>query len=640
MTKEKELYGEILHHEILYRNGEPAISDFEFDQLVDKLRELNPNHEYFHSQYTIKSDGQKEKLPFNMRSLDKVKSISDLKKWFKKCGLKESDKVVIAPKYDGLSILLDTSTGSAWTRGGENNEGFRKDKHLKDANNAFNKMLNSLIRYVGGEILITNGCWDLYFKGKTNPRSGEPYKTQRGTVAGLINSPESSILMNCCSFIPYVAPDLEYEGNYSKLLNALSKFNNVIPEYQQYDLCEVGDITEEFLNGWYCAWSKYCEVDGVVITIDCNIKQKELGRDPKTLNPRYQIAYKGNFEVPHSTTVKDVNCRVSKNGYLRPTVEIEPVIIDGCQIENPTGNNMAFIIDNHLAPGTEIKVIRSGSVIPKIVHFGKYVEGATEDLLDRFAECPSCGSPTCWNNTMTDLVCTNDGCCGRRLAKIVHFFNIMGFEEFGDKTIETLFNAGVDYLDKFIHITFEQLVAIDGIGDSTANNIVSQMKKLKESEHKMEKLMHASDVFDGVGESKAKLIVDYVHSQGITIFDLRLGHADFIQGIGESAMVAVMNGREFFINWCSELGLKISEVKDDSVIDNSFGGESICFSGVRDKSLEDEFKNRGARIVSSVSAKTTMLIVKDADESTSKIEKAKSLGVKIVSIDDARKLIV
>ncbi|MGL5012762.1 MAG: BRCT domain-containing protein [Bacteroidales bacterium] len=617
---------DILRCEIAYRNGEALVSDEEFDNMLNDLRRDNPKSRILNRQFSSVSSDAKVKLPVEMRSLDKVKTIDEIKKWADKFKINGSDSLVITPKYDGLSILYNRRTREAWTRGGDDNMGYERGSHLAMAGNLLDCESAYEDWFIGGEILISKESWKNNFESKINPDTGKPYKSPRGTVAGFMNSPKTSSDLFNCDFVPYLDfSEGASQKEYACTLDGLKDY--IINHKTMYALGSLDKITEENLTQLYDRWSEFYEIDGLVISVNDPKKRAEMGRDENTRNPNHSVAFKGKFETVYETTVKNVNVCVSKNGYLRPTVEIEPVIVSGCEISNPTGNNMAFIVDNEIAKGTVLKVIRSGAVIPKIIHSYKNNKAGIEELLDTLTECPSCQSPTDWNNTMTDLVCSNEKCIGRQTAKMAHMLSVLGFEEIPEKIIEAVTKLGFDVLAS-------DLVAIDGIGEKSAALFDKQRHQAQTSKHKLNVLMHASDCFTGIGEKKAELVCQYIAEKGIELHEVSQDELETIKGIGKTNAVNIISGMDSFYHWLGyfgfsyELPAKVEEIKDGDLL-----GESICFSGVRDKELEKQLRVRGAKIVSSVSKNTTMLVVKDSSASSSKISKANEMGIKVVEID-------
>jgi len=170
---------------------------------------------------------------------------------------------------------------------------------------------------------------------------------------------------------------------------------------------ETQTLTEATLNKIYSEWSVDYQIDGLVIDIDNAQKRKELGRE-ENMNPAYARAYKnpewsGSAEVK----VKRINWQVSKQGKLKPVIQVEPTEVDGVVISNVTGINAAYVFDNNIAEDSVIKIIRSGMVIPKHIETVSFEGYECKLLQDEMATCPCCDSQTKWDETMTELICSN-----------------------------------------------------------------------------------------------------------------------------------------------------------------------------------------------------------------------------------------
>ena len=637
---ENEIYKEIVRLNSAYRAGEAIVSDLDYENLKQKLYDLNPNHKFFKEiEPSPASTGRKEKLPRQMKSLNKVKSFQELKKWIASIGLTDYDALVVMPKYDGISLLVDEKNLKAWTRGSSDNEGQKSDKHIRSMiHGRFGES-----QYTGGEAIISIDNWNNHFAGKVNQKSGEIYKTRRGTVAGIFAQETPPEEIKYVSYLQYLIPDRQ-SATYSDDLFLLSA--SCCPEIN-FTVLFVKELNEDLLSTLYSEWSNRFDIDGLVITVDSKHKQIELGRHQETGNPNYSIAYKANFEKVYRTTVLGVTCNVSKNGYLRPTVQIEPVEINGAVIDNPTGNNLRFVINNNIQPGSEVDVILSGSVIPKIIKcYDKRESGSY--VVNEFGKCPSCGSHTSWNITMTDLVCSNRGCKGIGLAKIVYFFKSMGFENFSEGSIRAICEYyGIYNLVKFVKLFDWELISVPGIGDETVNSYRSQMNEIlyaHPAKISLAKLMDASDCFDGVGEKKANAIIENLSDHEMSVvFDPQVSVSSIqflgrIKGISVATINSIAYGMREFLKISSELCVNfyVREAKKPSSSELSY--LSVCFTGVRDADLQKHIEDNGGRIVSSVSKNTTHLVVDDLNTSSSKAKKAKELDIKLLTIKQAREL--
>lgn len=497
---------------------------------------------------------------------------------------------------------------------------------------AANIAKNTSFHFTYGEFIISNAEWDAYFKGKISPSTGDKFKSPRNTAAGMLNADEPSELIQYASFFRYGVG----EADNSKFSTFWDQIYALCEYYNQPKLFSkhiVGELNEEFLRKLFVEWSNMYPIDGIVIYInDLNIWDK-VGRHQSSGNPLYAVAYKHpDFTMAFKTVVKSITWNVSKAGALKPVVNIETVDTGDCDMENPTGYNAAFISDMKIAKGAEILVTRSGGVIPKILSTISSAPLEEQNKMwDDLSMCPVCDSPTAWNNTFVELCCTNQDCAGRRLAKIIHFFTTCGAENMGEESYAKLFNAGFNSVKKILNITPKEILLIDGFGESAVEIILSNNEKIKEGVE-APVLMHASDCFVGIGQKKSQQILKDMGDFVDTFYSLK--YHPIANEEDSKTYKSFCDGVLSFYNFIKENGLIIKAMqKKDVKSDGRCSGMKVCFTGVRDKGLESLIISEGGEIVSGVSKKTTHLIVVDLSSSSSKMAKAKGLGVVINTIN-------
>ena len=263
---------------------------------------------------------------------------------------------------------------------------------------------------------------------------------------------------------------------------------------------------------------------------------------------------------------------------------------------------------------------------------------------DNLLYCPDCGRPTKWNDTNVELICTNPDCPGIRLAKIVHFYTTLEAEQMGEETIAKMFKAGYNTLRRVLDITFDELMLIDGFGESIANVILTANKKIRDGVDVI-KLMHASDCFVGIGQVKAKSIISslsendrFAFINGYVFTEDNFEQMPQFLALNKTSQ-SFFKGIAPFYEFVALNKLKILPMEEKpKPIGDKYTGMKICFTGVRDKDLESEIVAQGGEVVSGVSKKTTHLIVADIDSSSSKTTKAKSLGIPIFTIETFKEL--
>lgn len=628
-----------------YRQGNPQISDAHYDELIEELKRLAPNHEWFqHIEPTTVNKGRKVKLPIPMKSLNKVKSVAEIKQWLTSMAIPSTAELIVMPKFDGVSWLRDELAGKVYSRGGTDNEGQDCSAHY-NLLTSYKEYGASDLHYTFGELVFDCITWGQELAGKVSDATGEKFKSPRNTVAGLINRDEPSEILKHATFYRYGvgAIDLDNFQTYSQLLQTLCE------SYHQHiyaTTVTVAELDETKLTNLFKEWRKYYYIDGLVIYLNDILLWETIGRQQTTGNPLYAIAYKHpDFTDVFESTVKGIDWKISKAGALKPVVNIDAVDTGDCTMENPTGYNAKYVFENSIGPGARITVTRSGGVIPKIL---SVMEEATSKTMmeqrDNLLYCPDCGRPTKWNDTNVELICTNPDCPGIRLAKIVHFYTTLEAEQMGEETIAKMFKAGYNTLRRVLDITFDELMLIDGFGESIANVILTANKKIRDGVDVI-KLMHASDCFVGIGQVKAKSIISslsendrFAFINGYVFTEDNFEQMPQFLALNKTSQ-SFFKGIAPFYEFVALNKLKILPMEEEpKPIGNKYTGMRICFTGVRDKELESEIVAQGGEVVSSVSKKTTHLIVADIDSSSSKTTKAKSLGIPIFTIETFKEL--
>jgi NAD-dependent DNA ligase len=624
-----------------YRKGEPIMSDKEYDEVLETLAYKYPDSELVKKAVIEEpEESRKQPLPVPMFSLNKVKTFEELTKWIKSIDLSKEDELVLTPKYDGISLCVNEAIGKCWTRG-NGVEGQKSDKHYSLIDSRINWDIP--MGYTFGEAIMKKDTFNEKYKGD--------YKSARNYVAGIFNRKQAIPATKDVDYIRYGRVDSTTGSKYAHILS-LNEINKVkVPLL----LIKVKDLTEEVIESFFEGNNQIYQIDGVVIDVNDGKKRKELGREENN-NPRYARAYKNpEWSSKHTSIVKDVIFNVSKQGKLKPVILIEPVDIDGVIVERVTGYNAKYIFDNNIAKASEIELTRSGDVIPKHLKTLTYIDVNVEGLADRAVECPVCGSVTKWDDTLTEIVCTNIYCEGRMISKFEHFFKTIGVEEFARPSIVQLYEAGFDRIDSILNIPKEELSNLDGWGERSAEVLLEQFERVITQGLPLAKVFHAMDIFNGqIGEKTCQLIIDnYDISEGIDSFSIP--EIVKIKGVAEKTAWVYKSGIEVFYfgmsqsycNFNSELlegfmlPIKISYIQTPKkeVTGDKYKGWKVCFTGVRDKELEEYIKEQGGEVVSGVSGKTTHLIVKDLEKKTlssSKAKKAKSMEIEIIPIEKLR----
>jgi len=608
-----------------YRNTDTSVmSDELYDICVDFLKLKNPKSKVLKVIGGKVKSKDKVKLDYWLGSMDKIKP-SDTR-LFEKWLNEYKGPYYVSNKLDGISAMIiyrENGDTNLYTRGTAD-EGLDITPLLKYIKNIPSWSLvnkyktkskkSGILLACRGELLMSKDI----FKNNWS----EILKNGRNGVSGLVNSKTiNPKLASDTDFVLYevIDPFLKFSDQ-MKILKDL-KFNVV-----KYE--EVPKISFEILSNLLLKRKKESEyeIDGLIIT-----NNEENKRNIKS-NPEYAFAFKDILDDQKAETkVISIEWNISKDGYIKPTLIVEPVTIGGVEISRTTGNNAKFVVENKLGKGSHIEIIRSGDVIPKV---NKVLKPS------KTVEMPE--GEWHWNESNVDIICDSLDNKDVLIKNIYYFFSSLDTKGLGEKIVEKFVNKGYDSILKIIKLSVPEILLVEGFKEKSAQNIVDSIKKSL-MEVSLSKIMSASNKLGhGIGEERIKLVLDKFPnllddadkwSKEEFINNLKL-----INGWEEkTSSLFVSNYKEFkkFYNSIKPyITIKKQQVKQ--VSKNKYTDKTVVMSGFRDSELQQKLEDSGAKISNSVSKNTDYLIVKDQntiDENTGKVQKAHELGVKIITKD-------
>jgi NAD-dependent DNA ligase len=601
-----------------YGSGTPLVSDAEYDYLYDFAKRSAPGHHYF---LGVGSDrrGGKVPLPMKMGGLNQV-HIGEFDRWVSTSRI--SDRLaVISDKLDGYSCMIvygpNGKLRAAFSRG-NGTEGADVTRHIRRMNVVDRiSWPNSIVR---GEIVIKRSDFpnaqSVYKKD-----DGTPYKNGRNMVAGVMNSKTATPeIYECMSFVAYSVMNSDH-GKVDQLRFLGESFE--IPWYTTAvfsSLCE--ERLAKILNARRDA-APY-EMDGVVIDVDDPESRARLGVG-NDLKPEYAVKFKvadaSNVAI---VTVTGVEWNVSKHGYLKPTVLLEPVELVGVTVKRASGYNAKFILDNGVGAGARLRITRAGDVIPDIL----------EVIEPAFPDMPSVEWE--WNETGVDAVAVEE--TEEVIAlKMKSFFNALKVDKLQDKSIGKLIARGHDSIGRVIALDMAQWALILGVNGTLAYD--SLRRKLQDIE--LWELMGAWPYFyRGFGQTRAKAIVEAL---GLDCMSAGVDEVSAIEGFDVKTaerFVAGLDGFKAFLSWLQERGLvKIKVAEQAPATGGSLSGLRFAFTGFRDLELEGKIRSLGGEVQSGVKRDTTHLVAKDPTKGSNKLKRAADQGVKVIGRDELLSMI-
>lgn len=638
-----------------YRDGNPQITDAEYDRLIETVKFVNPENEIFTSgvieNVEVDSD-RKETLKYPMFSLDKESSLGEIHKWLINKGLPLSTFLVCTAKYDGISILKDEDTGFAWTRG-DGVEGETVHEHYKKLNDSASKMQVFTI----GEMIIPKPV----FACRTYYRdNGEAFKNARNMIAGLKNNDKVSEDLKYAKHVRYGFASEDFTKNKSEQLDIIShKLSKITYKVFRADKLDIDELNELFIE-----WGKEYDIDGLVFDIDDKDIRKNLGRE-KNNNPAYARAFKNpEWSEKNVVEYRGIEWNLSKTKALKPVVLLEPFNVEGVTVSRVTGYNAKFIKENSIGVGSNLLIIRSGGVIPKIIGIEK------NGQLDLPTVCPSCGTKLEWNESGIDLFCNNINCGEVKFQKLAFFFVRFKITGFAEKTIKKFYDAGYNTVGKILSMSASDIQKLEGMATLSATKLLKEFdEKVKSAP--FEVIGHASGCFENIGSRKLKMIVDGVKeittdSIDFSNFQKGLKEMNFallenmlkypkvqktvvdnlntINGMSTKTSENFLEGILCFGKFMSDINVQISDepkVKKEETKNNTntnmknvnLTGREFVFTGFRDAELKSFIESCGGLVKDDFRKSTTDLLTKNGDSTSAKAKKAKAQGANVTQVD-------
>lgn len=647
------------HNYLYYVLDQPDISDFEFDQKLKKLQQLEAAYPEFYDENspTLRVGGAVTKNfatvvhEFRMHSLDNSYSKEELLDWEKRIKKLVDGEVEFTCelKYDGASINLTYIDGmlyQAVTRG----DGFQGDNvtaNVKTIRSVPLKLQGDFPKkfHIRGEIILPLSGFHKMNQERIEAGE-EPYANPRNTASGSLKLQDSAEVAKRpldCLLYALVGEKLPVSSQYEALQKARA-WGFKVPDV--FRLAKNMDEVFEFLEYWdeHRHELPY-ETDGVVIKVNSLLQQEELGYTAKS--PRWAIAYK--FKTEQAvTTLEKITYQVGRTGAITPVANLKPVLLAGTIVKRASLHNADQIEKLDIREGDTVFVEKGGEIIPKIVG----VDTQQRDLLSKpttyIIHCPECGTALIRQEGEAQHYCPNfSGCPPQITGRIQHFISrkAMDIEGLGSETVELLFKENLiqNYADLY-SLTKEQLLPLERMADKSAENLLQGVQRSKQIP--FERVLYALGI-RFVGETVAKKLAKHYQ----TLDRLMQATPEDLMQVDEIGERIAESVYEFFSNpdnvqliqRLKEYGIQFQisaeELQGQTDI---LQGKTFVVSGVFEKVSREELKKliekNGGKVSGSISSKTSWVIA-GANMGPSKLEKATSLGIPIISENDFLKMI-
>ena len=623
-----------------YVDDEPIASDEEYDKLARQCLEfennnknlINPNSPNRRVGGAILKGFKKANHLSRMWSQEDVFNDKELEDWIKRASkVGDNLEFFCQPKFDGASLNLIYENGilkQAITRGdGETGEDVTQNA-MTIQSIPLEIAEKSLIE-IRGEVVIKKSDFEAINIERLK-NSESTFANPRNAAAGSLRQLDSSITSKRKLFFNAWGVgqnSLNFEKT-SQMMDYIFSLGFVKTPMQTL-VKNIDDIKKLYENMIKKRDTFPMLLDGMVIKIDDITTQQDLGFTQKF--PRWSCAYK--FPAVEKTTkLKDIILQVGRTGVVTPVAIVEPVLIEGANVERATLHNFDEIQRLDLKIGDEIIIIRSGDVIPKITKVLKDRRDGNEKDILKPTLCPDCSSELLIEDIM--IKCQNLDCPSRVVNSIIYFAskNCLNIDGLGDKIVELLVNEKkiFDILDLY-SLKYEDLENLEGFKEKKINNLLNAIENSKSSE--LYRVLTALGI-EHIGEVASKSICSKF---GLDLVDVSFEDLISIDGIGEQMANSFLEffrvNRQFVLKLFDILKPKVT-IKEEAK-DNPFKNKTVVITGTMSKS-RDEIKlfleDLGAKVSSSVSKKTDFLIY--GEDAGSKYDKAIEFGIEILTEDE------
>jgi NAD-dependent DNA ligase/DNA polymerase/3'-5' exonuclease PolX len=603
---EKELIKIVKEANDAFFNDVSILSDSEYDIIKEYVERTYPSNKEIKEIGAPVIERNKVKLPYYMGSMDKIKPDTDvIDKWKNKY----SGPYVVSAKLDGVSGLYSTENGNGklYTRG-DGTTGQDISYFIP-----YLKLPNRENFTVRGEFIIDRHVFhEKYSKTFSNPRN---------FVSGIINSKTIDIeKIRDIEFVAYeiIKPDLKPQDQ-MKLLEELNIVNVLYEIHENIS----NELLSEILVNWRSNY-KY-ESDGIIVTDD-----KIYERLNK--NPPHSFAFKMVLsEQMAEAKVIDVIWNVSKNGLLKPKIQIEPITLGGAVIQFASAHNASTVVDMKLGIGAIVRIIRSGDVIPYIIDTITPAETIKMPEIDFV-----------WNSTHVDIELSDKMNNKDMIHKnITGFFTGLGVDGLSSGNIARIISAGYNSVPKILEMNQDDFLKVEGFKEKMANKIYDSVKE-KVHDADLVTIMSASNIFGhGFGDRKIKLIIDEYPDIMISTdsYDEKIATLSKVKGMADRTSINFVEKIPIMIQFLEDTKLKYKlETKKKitaPIFDTSHPlyDKNIVFTGVREKQLMQLLEIKyNVKLSSTVNKNTFAIITKSKDDESGKLTKARSLDIKIFEI--------
>ena len=634
-----------------YDEDKPEISDFEYDMLMNELKNLEKEFPEYISKNsltqkvggTVKEGFAKVQHEVPLQSLQDVFSFEEVQDFDIRMRKEDTNVTyVVETKIDGLSVSLEYKKGE-FVRGatrGNGTIGEDVTENLKTIKHIPQNLKEPIDIIVRGEVFI--GKEDFEKLNETLDEE-EKFANARNLAAGSLRQLDSKIAasrpLDIFIFNVQKCEDIKFTSHYESLKYLKKIGFNINPVIIPCDTIrkvknaieKIGNDREKLNFG----------IDGAVVKVDDLALREKIGTTFKT--PKWAVAYKYPPEQKE-TVLKDIICQVGRTGALTPMAILEPVVVAGSKISKTTLHNEDFIREKGLKIGDRVIIQKAGDVIPEVVQALPEKRTGEEKEFEMPTTCPVCGGQVIRVPGQAVTKCIGIECPARNLRNIVHFASKegMNIEGLGEKVIKQLYDKGLIHNIADIYaLKKEDIASLKKDGKKFAENLINSINESKKNS--LDKLITALGI-EQVGVKSAKILAKRFK----TIDGLAKANFGTLTFIDEIGVITANSVRDFFmqdqtkdlIKKLKKAGVNTKQTEDGEN-DNRFLEKTFVLTGTLEKytrkEAEEIIEKFGGKVSGSVSKKTSYVLA--GEEAGSKLTKAQSIGVPVITEAEFEKMI-
>ncbi|MBE6907464.1 MAG: NAD-dependent DNA ligase LigA [Ruminococcaceae bacterium] len=632
------------HNYSYYVLDNPSISDYEYDQLLHELIDLEAQY----PQLALENSPTRRvggaalnsfapvRHEVQMGSLQDVFDFSELEAFDSRVRERVDKPVyIVEPKIDGLSVSLEYQNG-AFVRGSTRGDGITGEdvsENLKTVRSIPMTLLSSnppAFLEVRGEVYMPRLSFEKVVARQLENEE-EPFKNPRNAAAGSLRQKDSRVTASrgLDIFVFNIQRiDGETLSGHRQSLEYLKSLGfKVIPSFKPFE--KIDDAIAEIKAIGEKRYDYPFDIDGAVVKVDRFADRRLLGATAKF--PRWAVAFKYPPEEK-KTKLLEITVQVGRTGALTPTAVFEPITLAGTTVSRAVLHNQDFIDEKGISIGDIVVVRKAGDIIPEVVAVAEHQQGAP---VYRIPEtCPSCGSRAEREEGEAALRCVNLACPAQIARNLVHFASrdAMDIDGLGPAVVHQLLDAGLIHSPADLYtLTLEQLSGLERMGEKSAQNLLDALEKSKS--RGLSRLVYALGI-RGIGQKASQLLARRFQ----TVDGILAASAEEIAQIDGYGSIMAQSAADFFqleqnrrlIDRLRALGLSMQ--CEDAPMGDSLTGKTFVLTGTLPTLSRSEAKEKieaaGGKVSGSVSKKTDYVVA--GEEAGSKLARAEALGVTVI----------